>query len=80
MENITPDTYKKMNEEFIREDIAFRITIPTQEEIDHWRSQPSQSYQPPPARDLVAEMWEEHNRKVAQCQKDSSSALENMDA
>lgn len=62
MVKITPDTYKKMNEEFIEEDLAFRIKVPTQEEIDKWQSQPSLPYQTPPARDLVAEMWEEHNR------------------
>lgn len=63
MIKITPDTYKKMNEEFIREDMAFRITIPTQEQIDKWQSEPKPYFVPPPARDLVAEMWEEHNRK-----------------
>lgn len=62
MEKITPETYKKMNEEFIEDDIPFSITIPTQEEIDKWQSQPSPPHQTPPARDLVAEMWEEHNR------------------
>ena len=37
MEKITPETYEKMNEEFIEEGTAFRISIPTQEEIDTWR-------------------------------------------
>tara|TARA_B100000073_G_C23539549_1_gene495442 strand:- start:590 stop:739 length:150 start_codon:yes stop_codon:yes gene_type:complete len=36
MVKITPDTYKKMNEEFIEDDIPIRITIPTQEQIDKW--------------------------------------------
>ena len=63
MVKITPDTYKKMNEEFIEEDIAFRIAVPTQEQIDKWQSQPAPTYQTPPARDLVAEMWEEYNKK-----------------
>ena len=35
-EKITPETYGKMNEEFIEEDLAFRIVVPTQEQIDKW--------------------------------------------
>ena len=37
IEKITPETYKKMNEEFEEEGLAFRINVPTQEEIDEWR-------------------------------------------
>ena len=33
---ITPETYEKMNEEFIEEGLAFRIIVPTQEQIDDW--------------------------------------------
>ena len=36
-ERITPDTYEKMNEEFEEEGLAFRIIVPTQEQIDKWR-------------------------------------------
>ena len=36
-EKITPETYEKMNEEFEEEGTAFRITIPTQKQIDDWR-------------------------------------------
>ena len=36
-EKITPETYEKMNEEFEEEGLAFRINVPTQEEIDEWR-------------------------------------------
>ena len=36
-EKITPETYEKMNEEFEEEVLAFRIIVPTQEEIDEWR-------------------------------------------
>lgn len=36
-EKITPETYEKMNEEFEEEGIAFRIVVPTQEQIDEWR-------------------------------------------
>ena len=35
-EKITPETYEKMNEEFEEEGLAFRIKVPTQEEIDKW--------------------------------------------
>ena len=35
-EKITPETYKKMNEEFEEEGIALRIIVPTQEQIDNW--------------------------------------------
>ena len=37
IEKITPETYEKMNEEFEEEGLAFRINVPTQEEIDEWR-------------------------------------------
>jgi len=30
----TPEVYQKMQDEFIKEGLAFRIVIPTQEEID----------------------------------------------
>ena len=36
-EKITPETYEKMNEEFIEEGLAFRIIVPTQEQIDAWQ-------------------------------------------
>ena len=36
-EEITPETYEKMNEEFEEEGLAFRIIVPTQEEIDDWQ-------------------------------------------
>ena len=35
-EKITPETYYKMNEEFEEEGLAFRIIVPTQEQIDQW--------------------------------------------
>ena len=35
-EKITPETYEKMNEEFEEEGLAFRIIVPTQEQIDKW--------------------------------------------
>ena len=37
-EKITPETYEKMNEEFEEEGLAFRIIVPTQEQIRlDWR-------------------------------------------
>ena len=36
-EKITPETYEKMNKEFEEQGLAFRIKVPTQEEIDKWR-------------------------------------------
>ena len=33
-EKITPETYEKMNEEFEEEGTAFRIIVPTQEQIN----------------------------------------------
>ena len=38
-EKITPETYEKMNEEFEEEGTAFRIKVPTQQQIDEWRQQ-----------------------------------------
>ena len=35
---ITPETYEKMNEEFEEEGLAFRIKVPTQEQIDDWQN------------------------------------------
>jgi hypothetical protein len=36
-EKITPETYKKMNEEFEEEGLAFSIKVPTQQQIDDWQ-------------------------------------------
>ena len=36
-EEITPETYEKMNAEFEEEGLAFRIIVPTQKQIDEWR-------------------------------------------
>jgi len=33
---ITPETYEEMNKEFVKDGLAFRINVPTQEEIDKW--------------------------------------------
>ena len=55
---ITPETYKKMNEEFEEEGLSFRVTVPTQKQIDAWKNQSSLYFEAPPARDLVQEMWD----------------------
>ena len=62
-ENITPETYQKMNEEFIEDDIPFRIKIPTQEAIDKHRNA---TPVPQPVRhtvDMVADMWKKHREQ-----------------
>jgi|TARA_B100000123_G_scaffold156780_1_gene116004 hypothetical protein len=35
---ITPEIYEEMNKEFEEEELAFRIKVPTQEQIDEWMS------------------------------------------
>ena len=35
---ITPETYEEMNKEFEEEGTAFRIIVPTQEQIDDWQN------------------------------------------
>ena len=37
MDKITPETYEEMNKEFEEEGTAFRIIVPTQEQIDDWQ-------------------------------------------
>ena len=62
---ITPETYEKMNKEFEEDDIAFRIVIPTQEEIDKWTEDSKNAPHPEVTKgvDMVAEMWEDYNAK-----------------
>ncbi len=55
---ITPQTYIDMNKEFEEEGTAFTIAVPTQEEIDEWKSKPPQPYMTPPAVDMVQQMWD----------------------
>ena len=45
MNKITPDVYKVMNDEFIREDLPFRVTIPSQEQIDKAANPPGSHLQ-----------------------------------
>ena len=74
MTKITPETYEKMNEEFIESDEAFRIVVPTQESIDKWqeRSGVYHNYDYPKP-DLVAEHWKRYNE--AKGQEDSEIDL-----
>ena len=37
-DKITPETYEKMNKEFEEEGLAFRINVPTQEQIEDWEN------------------------------------------
>jgi len=41
-QRITPETYQKMNDEFEKEGLEFRINIPSQEQIDEWLQQPKE--------------------------------------
>ena len=64
---ITPEIYEKMNEEFEEEGMVFRIVVPTQEAIDKWQEESKGHYincDHEPV-DLVAKMWEEHNKTEA---------------
>ena len=62
-EKITPETYQKMNEEFIEDDIPFRIGIPTQEKIDAWQNATPVHQPPAHSGDMVAEMWKKHREQ-----------------
>ena len=44
---ITPETYEKMNEEFIKDNTPFIIVVPTQEAIDKWQAKPAPPYSVP---------------------------------
>ena len=63
-EEITPETYKKINEELRKEGVPLQIEIPTQEAIDKWRKW-SESYyyeEPDSYPNLVEEHWKEYNK------------------
>lgn len=61
---ITPETYEKMNEEFIEEGYAFIINVPTQEQIDKWKEESLGTHiELPEGRDLVAEMIQKHKEE-----------------
>lgn len=60
---ITPETYQKMNEEFIEEGIPFRIQDTTQEVIDKWQNAPPVHQPVRHTVDMVAEMWKKHREQ-----------------
>ena len=59
-DKITPETYEKMNEEFVEEGTMVRIEVPTQEQIDKWKQwkvpdMHERTTEPP---DMVQDMWD----------------------
>ena len=59
-DKITPETYEKMNEEFVEEGTMVRIEVPTQEQIDKWKEwvdphMHERTTEPP---DMVQDMWD----------------------
>ena len=59
-DKITPETYEKMNEEFVEEGTMVRIEVPTQEQIDKWKQwkvpdMHKRTTEPP---DMVQDMWD----------------------
>jgi len=59
-DKITPETYKKMNEEFVEEGTMVRIAVPTQEKIDKWKEwvDPDMHKRTTEPRDMVKDMWD----------------------
>tara|TARA_B100000925_G_scaffold147939_1_gene111010 strand:+ start:943 stop:1161 length:219 start_codon:yes stop_codon:yes gene_type:complete len=59
-DKVTPETYKKMNEEFIEEGTKVILSIPTQEEIDKWKNWkvPDMHERTVKPTDMVQEMWD----------------------
>ena len=60
-EKITPETYEKMNQEFIEEGTMVRIEVPTQEGIDKHKDRIEDIHsRTVPPTDAVAEMWDKY--------------------
>ena len=59
-DKITPETYEKMNEEFVEEGTMVRIEVPTQEQIDKWKKwvDPDMHKRTIKPRDMVQDMWD----------------------
>ena len=59
-DKITPETYEKMNEEFVEEGTMVRIEVPTQEQIDKWKQWkvPDMHERTTPTPDMVQDMWD----------------------
>ena len=60
-DKVTPETYEKMNEEFIEEGTKVILSIPTQEEIDKWKNWkvPDMHERTVKRTDMVQQMWDE---------------------
>lgn len=73
---ITPETYEKMNEEFIEEGTMVRIQVPTQEQINNHLSNTedihSRTVVP---TDMVAEKWVEYRKQQMQQIQDAADEL-----
>ena len=59
-DKITPETYEKMNKEFVEEGTMVRIEVPTQEQIDKWKNwrDPDVHKRTVPPPDMVKDMWD----------------------
>ena len=59
-DKITPQTYIDMNEEFVEEGTMVRIEVPTQEQIDKWKTwiDPHMHERTTPTPDMVQDMWD----------------------
>ena len=59
-DKITPETYEKMNEEFVEEGTMVRLSIPTKEGLEKWKNwiDPDMHKRTVPPTDMVADMWE----------------------
>ena len=59
-DKITPETYEKMNKEFVEEGTMVRIEVPTQEQIDKWKNwtDPDAHKRTVPPPDMVKDMWD----------------------
>ncbi len=60
IDKVTPETYEKMNEEFIEEGTMVRIEVPTQEQIDKWKEwiDPHIHERTVKPTDMVQDMWD----------------------
>lgn len=75
-EKITPETYEKMNEEFIEEGTMVRIDIPTQEQIDkHLNSTEDTHSRTVEPKDMVAQLWVDHRKRQMQQIHDAADEL-----
>ncbi len=59
-DKITPQTYIDMNKEFVEEGTMVRIEVPTQEQIDKWKTwvDPHMHERTREPRDMVQDMWD----------------------